>query len=394
MLGNRILEKAKALKADVTVLRQQIHQNPELGMKEYHTTALIKKELKSYGVEIVPIAAETGVLGIIKGEKAGSDTVTALRADIDALPILEKTGVPYSSANSGVMHACGHDGHTAVLLGTARLLSSIRDQFSGTVKLIFQPGEETLSGARDMIKAGVLDNPRVESMAALHAWPHIAVGKIGVRVGPYHASADSFKAKIIGTGGHGGYPHKGTDCLLAATQAVGALQSIVSRQLNAIDNTVLSVCTIHGGTAFNIIPVEVEFTGTVRCHNMAIRDSMKARMDKIISHVAEAFGCSYEFEYIYGLPMTINHPDVTNQLAEATVQTLGEEYLVQLPEPVMGSEDFSLYQEVVPYSAFIRLGISVDGKEIPVHTDQFNFNDDAIPSGIAVLTQFVLNRNQ
>jgi amidohydrolase/hippurate hydrolase len=394
MLGNLIFEKAKALKADVTVLRQQIHQNPELGMKEYNTTALIKKELKSYGVEIVPIAAETGVLGIIKGEKTGSDAVTALRADIDALPILEKTGVPYASANSGAMHACGHDGHTAVLLGTARLLSSMRNQFSGTVKLIFQPGEETLSGAKAMVKAGVLDNPRVESLAALHAWPYLPAGKIGVRVGPYHASADYFKAKIIGTGGHGGYHHKGTDCLLAATEAVGALQSIVSRQLNAIDNTVLSVCTIHGGTAFNIIPTEVEFTGTVRCHNMAIRNSMKDRMDKIIGHVAEAFGCSHEFEYIQGIPMTINDPDVTNQLAEATVQALGEEYLVELAEPVMGSEDFSLYQELVPKSAFIRIGNSVDGKEIPVHTDQFNFNDDAIPYGIAVLTQFVLNRNQ
>ncbi len=393
-MENPIYAKAKDLQEYVAKIRQQIHQNPELGMKEYKTVNLVKQELESYGVKIVPIDVETGILGVVQGTKSGSATVTALRADMDALPIVEKTGVSYSSVNDGVMHACGHDGHTAILLGVAKLLSTLRDQFSGTVKFIFQPGEETLVGAREMVRAGVLENPKVDTIVALHAWPYISVGKIGVRPGPYHASADFFKAKIIGTGGHGGYPHKGSDCLLAATQAVGALQSIVSRQLNAIDNTVLSVCTIHGGTAFNIIPAEVEFTGTVRCHNMEIRNSMKDRMNKIIGNTAEAFGCGYEFEYILGLPMTINHPEVTQQLCEAAMQTIGEDQIVQLPEPVMGSEDFALYQETVPQSAFIRLGNNAGDKEIPVHTDRFNFNDDAIPAGIAVLTQFVLDRNQ
>ena len=393
-MSNEIFRKALEFKPEIAKLRQQIHQFPELGMKEHKTAALIKQQLASYGVEMVPIAVETGVLGIIKGEKAGGATVTALRADIDALPIVEKTGVPYSSQHEGVMHACGHDGHTAVLLGTAKLLSSMRSQFSGTVKLIFQPAEELLNGAVEMVRAGVLDNPKVDSIVTLHAWPYLEVGKLGIRVGPYHASADFFRAKMIGTGGHGGYPHKGTDCLLAATQAVGALQSIVSRQLNAIDNTVLSVCTIHGGTAFNIIPKEVEFSGTIRCHNMTIRNSMKDRMEKIISHVAAAFGCEYEFEYGLGLPMTINHPEVTAQLADAATATLGAEAVVQLAEPVMGSEDFSIYQEIIPQSSFIRLGNAAAGKEIPVHTDQFDFNDDAIPYGMAVLTQYVLDRNQ
>jgi len=393
-LSNEIFKQALAIKEEITRLRRHIHQNPELGMKEYQTAALIKKELESYGVEIVPIAMETGVLGIIKGEKAGADTVTALRADIDALPIIEKTGVPHSSTQEGVMHACGHDGHTAVLLGTAKLLSSLRSQFSGTVKLIFQPAEETLSGAVGMVRAGVLEDPAVDFIVTLHAWPYLEAGKIGIRVGPYHASADYFKARMIGTGGHGGYPHKGTDCLLAATQAVGALQSIVSRQLNAIDNTVLSVCTIHGGTAFNIIPKEVEFSGTIRCHNMTIRNSMKDRMEKIIGNVAAAFGCDYEFEYGLGLPMTVNHPEVTAQLARAATATLGADSVVELAEPVMGSEDFAIYQEIVPHSSFIRLGNAAGGKEIPVHTDQFDFNDDAIPYGMAVLTQFVLDRNK
>jgi len=269
----------------------------------------------------------------------------------------------------------------------------MRDQFSGTVKLVFQPGEETLSGAKEMVRAGILDNPKVDEMVALHTWPYLGVGKVGTWNGPYHASADSFSVKLCGSGGHGAYPHKATDALLAATHAVIALQSIVSRQLNAIENTVLSVCTIHGGTAFNIIPNEVEFTGTVRCHSMAIRNSMKDRMDKIVGSVAAAFDCKYELEYVFGVPVNINHPEVSEGIAKAAVQSLGAEHAEKLAEPVMGSEDFAIYSELVP-SAVCRLGNAVAGvKEIPVHTDQYDFNDDAIPYGIAVLTQFVLNRN-
>lgn len=394
-MSNEIHAKALAIQDYLTRVRQHLHQHPELGMQEFETTAFIRKELEAMGIEIVPINAEVGVLGIIRGEKTGSNTVTALRADIDALPILEQTGVPYASKNPGVMHACGHEGHTTILLGVAKLLNSLRDRFSGAVKLIFQPGEETLLGAKSMIAAGVLENPPVDAIAALHAWPQLPVGTIGVWPGPYMASADKFTVKVFGGGGHGAYPHRSRDPLLAATYAVQAVNTIVSREIDAADKVAISVCTIHGGTAFNIIPEEVTFSGTIRCHDMSVRNSIKGKMERIIGGAVAAFGCKYELDYVYGIPPVINHPEVIGQIVKAADQALGEGHAVQLDRPVMGSEDFSCFLEKIPYGAFFRLGITPEGaEEMRVHNDRFNFNDDALPVGVAVLTQFVLNRNR
>lgn len=393
-MSNEIWAKANELKDYFTDIRRQIHQHPELGGKETHTADLIRRELSSCGIEIVPFAVPTGVVGLLYGKKAGPDQVTALRADIDALPIVEKTGLPYSSQQTGIMHACGHDGHTAMLLGAAKLLSTMTDQFSGTVKFVFQPGEETLSGAKDMVTAGVLENPPVDSMAAVHSWPHLPVGVLGTWKGPYYASADAFSVKIIGGSGHGAYPHKSNDSLLTAAQIVVALQNITSRQLNAIDNTVLSVCTFHGGTAFNIIPEFVEFGGTVRCHNSDIRRSMPDKMEKIIKNMAEAFGCKYEFTYNFAVPVVKNDHEIVDLLAAAAAQTAGEGFVTELPGPVMGSEDFGMYSEKIERSAILRLGVGNDqNAHIPLHNERFDFNDDAIPYGIALFTQYVLNKN-
>lgn len=394
-MGNEVFKKANENKDYLVKIRRQIHQNPELGFKETKTSNLIKEELASYGVEMVEIDSATGVLGILKGTKEGPDVVTALRADIDALPILEKTNLPYASQNEGVMHACGHDGHTTMLLGAAKLLSTMTDQFSGTIKFIFQPAEETLGGAKEMVNAGVLENPKVDSVVALHAWPYLPTGVLGTWRGPYYASGDKFSAKIIGGSGHGAYPHRSKDSLLAATHAVVALQSITSRQLNALDNTVLSVCTINGGTAFNVIPEFVEFGGTVRCHNNEIRQSMPDKMETIIKNIAEAFGCKYEFNYDFGIPGVVNNPETVDMLRDAALQTAGEEYVMDLPEPVMGSEDFGLYGEQVKDSAILRLGNTNPGEEeIAVHNERFNFNDDAIPYGVSILVQYALNKNK
>lgn len=393
-MSNEIWIKANELKDYVTALRRQIHQHPELGGQEVRTAELICRELQSYGVEIVPVNVPTGVVGLLHGKKPGRGQVTALRADIDALPILEKTGLLYASEHEGKMHACGHDGHTAMLLGAAKLLSTMTEQFSGIVKFIFQPAEETLSGAKDMVKAGVLENPQVDSIVGLHSWPYLPVGVLGTWKGPYYASGDSFQVKIIGGSGHGAYPHKSKDCLLAAAQIVTALQSIVSRQLNAIDNTVLSVCTFHGGTAFNIIPEQVEFSGTVRCHNSEIRNSMPQKMEKIIGGMAEAFGCRYEFNYNFAVPVVANDPETVDRLAAAAEKTAGTGFAVELPGPVMGSEDFGMYSEKIPASAILRLGIADEkNSEIPLHNERFNFNDDAIPYGVAILSQYVLDKN-
>ncbi len=392
-MANDILGRAQELVPYLTEVRHHLHRNPELSMQEVQTTAFVKAELAKLGVEIVPIGAKVGVLGMIKGTKPGHPTVTALRADMDALPVEEKTGVPYASQNPGVMHACGHDGHTTVLLGVAKMLAALRDRFSGTVKLIFQPGEENLYGARSMVDAGVLENPPVDTIVALHGWPPVHLGKIGLCAGYYMASADEFKVKFTGSGGHGAYPHRCTDPIQAAVAAVQAINNIVSREIDAMDKAVISVCTIHGGTAFNIVPEDVAFSGTVRCHSKAVQKAIADKMARIVSGTADTFGCKYEFDYNYGIPGVVNDPQIIDLVAAAGTQILGENNVERL-QPVMSSEDFSVYLEKVPQGAFFRLGITVPGKqELKVHNDRFDFNDDALPIGVAVLTQFVLNKN-
>ncbi len=395
-MSQSVMQKAFEIQDYLIRVRRHMHENPELGMEEVETTRFIEQELALMGVEMAPLGVKSGVLGIIRGEKSGPDRVTALRADIDALPMQEKTGHPWASRRSGIMHACGHDGHAACLLGVAKLLSGMRSQFSGMVKLIFQPGEETLFGARSMVDAGVLENPKVEAIMAVHAWPQLDVGQIGYWSGPYMASADKFTVRIFGAGGHGAYPHRSKDPLLAMTYAVQVLNTIVSREIDAVDKVVLSVCMVNGGTAFNIIPEEVTFCGTVRCHNEDIRQSMPKKMDRLIKGVAESFGCNYEMNYVFGVPVVVNDPELTAEVVEAGKQALGEAAVIPLDRPVMGSEDFSHYLEKVPKGVFIRLGINPPGQveQMRNHNDRFDFSDGAAPYGVALMTQFVLNRNQ
>lgn len=314
---------------------------------------------------------------------------------MDALPVVEQTGLAYASRNEGVMHACGHDGHTSVLLGVAKLLTSMRDRFSGKVKLLFQPAEETLGGAKSMVEAGVLENPKVDTVVALHDWPGVETGKIGVFSGAYMASADKFTVKIRGKGGHGAYPHKSSDPVLAAAHAVVAFQDIVSREIDALDHVVISVCSLNGGKAFNVIPEEVTFTGTVRCQNESIRETIGRRMDRIMSGIAMTFGCSYDLEYVDGVPPLINDTGTIDLVVKAAETVLGKGHVVQLDQPAMSSEDFSIMINHVNHGAFFRLGITDPGDNPKVlHNDHFDFNDEALPTGIAVLTQFVLLKNQ
>lgn len=394
-MNKKIFDKARELKGELIKIRQDIHQHPEIAFQEIRTTALIREELKKLGITIIPLKSATGVLGSLKGKKkSAKETVTALRADIDALPIQEQTGLEYQSVNGGIMHACGHDGHIAILLGVAKLLNSMKSDFSGTVKFIFQPAEEVFRGAKMMIKERVLMNPSVDTIVALHCWPQIEVGKIGIYDGAYMASADKFTIKILGKDAHGAYPHKSVDSIVTATQVVIALQEIVSREIDALDKTVISVCAIEGGRAFNVIPEIVTLVGTVRCHNTELRNATKEKMERIIKGITSAYRCGYHFDYEFCVPQLINAPKVNDLIAKAAKETLGEGKVEILDYPAMSSEDFSVYLEKVPNGAFFRLGITNLGKDpLTLHNSHFNFNDEAIPYGVAVLTQLVINLN-
>lgn len=395
-MTNEVLMKAAEIEEYLINTRRYIHQYPEVSFKEFSTTSFIKRELERMGIDVVPLKIETGVLGILRGQKKGPDFVTAVRADIDALPIVEQTALSYASCKEGAMHACGHDGHTSVLLGVGKLLSSMTNRFSGAVKFLFQPAEEVLGGAKRMIDSGALENPKVDAIIALHGWPWLEKGKIGVFNGPYLASADKFAVKIIGNGGgHGAYPHTCADPVLASSHAVVALQNIVSREIDALDKVVISVCTLNGGKAFNIIPEEVSFCGTVRCLNENIRKTIESKIDRILSGIAATFGCKYELDYCHKVPVLVNDPEINSLLIRAANEVLGEGHVVQLDRPVMGSEDFSLFISNVGHGTFFRLGLANPGKKpmIP-HNDRYDFNDEALTTGVAVLTQFILLQNQ
>jgi len=394
-MAQEVLKKAMEMREYLTDIRRRLHMIPELGLKGYKTSSLVKKELARMKVEVIEMADTSGLVGIIRGKGPAKGPVTALRADMDALPIKEQSVLPYASRNEGIMHACGHDGHTAGLLGAAKLLSSMRDQFSGTVKLLFQPGEETLEGARMMIAAGVLDNPRVDTVMALHSWPDLKEGQVGVYTGPYMASGDKFTLTLKGAGCHGALPHKSPDPVLASAHTVVALQGLVSREVDTLDPAVISVCMIHGGAAFNIMPREVTLTGTVRCLNEKLRRQLKRKIQRVVKGVASTFACQWDMVYVWGVPSVENHAEVVDLFAKAAQDVLGPEHVIRLSRPAMGSEDFSFFTRKVGRGAMAVMGLTRPGqKEIGLHNECFDFNDKVLPAWAALLTQFVLLRNR
>ena len=387
-----LMRKAETLSDYMTALRRRIHQNPELGFYEKETCALVRKELSSCGVVLAPLEVEAGVVGLLQGRGPGPGTVTALRADMDALPIPEKTGLPYASRNPGVMHACGHDGHVAMLLGAARILSETVDAFSGTVKFLFQPAEELLTGARKMIESNCLKNPQVDRLVAVHGWPDMEVGKIGVYPGPYMASADRFEISIQGAGGHGGYPHRTRDPIIAAAHTVLALQSIISRETDPLDQAVLSVCTVSAGNAFNVIPDQAVLGGTVRCLEGRVRADLHKKIRRVAESTPRAVGCEGRLDWTELVGPLVNDPETIRMISEVGEAVLGDGSVERLPGPVMGSEDFAAYLEHVPRGALFRVGLKGAGCEVkPLHQSGFDFNDDALPDGASVLAGFVLH---
>lgn len=369
--------------------RRHLHRYPELSFAEHDTHRYLAAELQGLGCALRShLAGGTGLQAVIGGKRPGP--VVALRADIDALPIQEETGLPFASERPGVMHACGHDVHTAILLATARALKAIEDDLPGTVVLLFQPGEEkNPGGASLMIRDGVLEQPKVDAIFGLHVDPHLEAGRMAFAAGPVMAAPDELRVTVTGRGGHGAWPHQTVDPIVTAAQIITLLQQIVARNVDPFQPAVLTIGMIHGGTAHNIIPDKVRFVGTVRTMDEALRRRMPERIEAVIRGVCEAAGATYQMEYERGYPVLVNHPEATEVGRRAAAAVLGEEKVGKM-EPSMGGEDFAFYLERVP-GTFARLGARRPGDAAPhgLHTSRLNIDESCIAVGVAYYIQVV-----
>jgi amidohydrolase len=373
--------------------RRYLHQHPELGMQEYETSAYVVERLRALQVESIRTGiANTGVTALIHGRKPGdgASKVALVRADMDALPILEENDVEYKSLSPGAMHACGHDAHTAMLLGVARILLDRRDQFSGTVKLLFQPAEEGPGGAKPMIEQGVLENPHVDAVFGLHVAQDLDLGKIEVRPGPAMASSDRFNVIIQGKGGHGASPHLAVDTVMVAAYAVTTLQTIVSREVDPVDPAVVTVGKIQAGQANNVIPDTAELRGTVRSFNPERRQMLARRVQDVITGVAESFGASAQVEYQFGYPATINNPEMTDLVIEAARGVVGEDNVL-IADLQMGAEDFSYFLQERP-GCFFFVGTRNEERGLTWghHHPRFDIDEDGMAIGMQVMASSVM----
>jgi amidohydrolase len=361
---------------DIIALRRDFHEHPELGFEEVRTAAIVAERLRALGLEVRDEVAKTGVIGLLRGGQPGPTVL--VRADMDALPIVEANSWQWRSSAIGKMHACGHDCHTATGLTVARLLTQEKDDLAGTVKFMFQPAEEGLGGAGRMIDAGVLDDPVPDYALALHVWSDIDVGKIAVKTGPVMASVDSFTARIIGQGGHGAIPQQTVDPIAVAAQVVLALQTVVSRNVKPLHPAVVTVGKLWAGSASNIIPNEALLEGTLRSFDDGVRQLLERRCRGIIEGLPGAFGASGEFLYHPGFPATVNDPRVTAWVRRAAESTLGAENVLGF-EPTMGAEDMSLVLEKVPGCYFFVGGRNplIDAV-YPHHHPKFNVDERAL----------------
>jgi amidohydrolase len=373
----------------VITLRRTLHQWPELGFQEERTSALVAEHLRTAGLEVRTGIARTGVLASLHG--SGEGKTVLLRADIDGLSIDETSGAPYASQNPGLMHACGHDGHTAILLTVAKVLAQRRHRFAGTVKFAFQPAEELPpGGAKRMIEEGVLENPRVDAVFGLHLWNGLAVGKVGVDAGSIMASVDRFDVVIRGVGSHGAYPHTGVDPIVVGSHVVTALQTVASRETPPLAPVVVTVGKFQSGTAFNVIPSQADLSGTVRTVDAQLRQEMPIRLERIVRGVTAAMRAEYDFKYEFGYPVTVNDAPKAQFVRQVAAGIVGEANVVAAGM-TMGAEDMSYFLEAVP-GCYIRLGSGNPDKGLvhPHHSALFNFDEAALPIGVELLTQITM----
>ncbi|WP_242850564.1 M20 metallopeptidase family protein [Clostridium lundense] len=371
-------------------VRRDIHANPELGMNEHRTSKIIYENLQGLGLKVQQGIGKTGVVALLEGKEQGRTIL--LRADMDALPINELTDLPFKSKNKNVMHACGHDVHTSILLCTAKILSGFKDEIKGNIKFVFQPAEECnpTGGANNMIEDGVLENPKVDAAVALHVWD-MPLGSIGIKKGAIMAQSDRIYIKVKGKSAHGSTPHQGLDAIVAAAHVITALQTIVSRNINPLDSAVLTLGVINGGYRYNVIADEVNLEGTVRSFSHNVADEMPERIDNIIKNVCRALGCDYEFKYVKGYPLTYNDETLTENVIGILKQSLGEKSVVIAENPATIGEDFSYFNKHVPCT-FMWLGCKSEiNKDCCIlHSPNFICDEESIPIGIKALCDIVL----
>ncbi len=385
-----VREAAEKLGPWLSETRRKIHMNPELGFEERETSRLVAESLEGWGIEVKTGLARTGVAGVLRTGRPGP--LIGIRADMDALPVQEESDVPYKSRSEGKMHACGHDAHTTMLLGTARLLAEnprLLEGLSGGVKFIFQPAEEGKAGGRLMVEEGALEDPRVDLVIAAHVFPLLPAGTIGTHTGPMLASGDKFFATLRGEGSHAGYPQNSRDPVLAAGHVITALQGVVSRNVNPFDAAVVSVTQMEVGGPINVIPGVVTLNGTIRTIRPEVRELVIRRVEETIRGVAAAFGVEAEVEHQQGYPSLSNHAGATALIEKAGADVLGEENV--LPAPLaLGSEDFAFMAKARP-AALFRLGIRNEARGIvhPLHSSLFDIDEDALPLGVSVFAQAV-----
>jgi len=373
-----------AFHPELTALRRDLHAHPEIGFEEHYTAQRVVESLKVCGVdEIHTGIGKTGVVALIHGKQRGSGQMMGLRADMDALPITEQNDFAWKSTRPGMMHGCGHDGHTAMLVGAARYLAETR-QFDGTAVLIFQPGEEGFAGAKAMIEDGLFDCFPVKSVYAMHNWPQMAPGTVGVNPGPMMAAADRITIEITGKGGHGAHPYLAVDPVLVAAHIITAVQSIVSRNVRAIDSAVISLCAMQAGDmgAFSVVPSKATLVGTVRSFSAQVRDLVEKRLHEVCSGVALGLGASAHVNYERIYPATINTEAEARFAADVAQKLVGHEHVNRFMDPSMGAEDFSFMLQVKP-GAYLRLGQGGEGSCF-LHNTRYDFNDDVLPLGAAL----------
>jgi len=388
-MKNDSLEMLRLFHAELVHIRRDIHANPELGFEETRTSQLVADKLQEYGVEVHRGLAKTGVVGVIKGKKSSSGRAIGLRADMDCLPMHETGDVPHKSKVAGRMHACGHDGHTTMLLGAARYLAQTRN-FDGTVNLIFQPAEEGGGGGRVMVEEGLFKKFPVDAVYALHNWPGLPVGKMAVRPGPMMAATDEINIKVRGRGGHAALPHLAADPVVATAHIITALQTIASRNANPIDALVVSVCSMQTSQvgAYNVIPGHVELVGTVRSFSPEMRVLAEKRIKEIATSVAQGLGASAEVEYRRGYPATVNTEKEAVFAAQVGEKVFGKGNVVTDGEPTMGGEDFSYMLQAKP-GAYVFLGQGGQQGGCFLHNPGYDFNDEVIPLGAGYLAALV-----